>query len=364
VIFIVALLGERDGGVLIPHLHTQRVTPGADRQLPIAELTCDVERLARRLLARQTQRILGHLRLDARAHHGARPEEPVGRRESLKRLMRPLKVVVLDKKAHAPLAVLEVGEHRAREQFLPQGLPEPLDFPAGLRMVRPALHVLDTMTLKLRLELRAAAPGGVLPPLIRQYLPRRSVLGDAARQRLQHQHTTLVMRHGQAYEIPRVIIQERRYVDPLVLAQQEREQVRLPQLVRLRSLEVLDNLLTPHTAWCHLCLDAFGLENPPHRRCGSADPQEPPHQVPDTPAAPMRLLALRCEDRCGQRIALLRKVLARQRPLALERFDSTLPAHLHPLHRSRVGHPQPMRHFVRVQALLDDRTNHRLAHLR
>jgi hypothetical protein len=94
--------------------------------------------------------------------------------------VRALEVVVLDVKRHAALAVLKVGEHGSGEQLLPQRLPEPLDLPAGLRMVRAALHMGDAMTLQLRLELRTATPGGVLPALIGQDLPRRPIVCDAA----------------------------------------------------------------------------------------------------------------------------------------------------------------------------------------
>jgi hypothetical protein len=228
VIFIVALLHERDPGVLIAHPHVERCAARADGKRAVPELTGEVERLPQRLLLRQAQRILGHLRLDARAHLARRAEEPVGGRESFKSLVRSLEVVVLDVQRHAALAVLEVGEHRAAEQLLPQRLPEPLDLPAGLGVMWPALHVLDAVTLQLRLELRAPAPGGVLPALVGQDLPRRPVLGDATRQRLQHQHASLVMRHRKTHQIPGVIVQERRHIDPLVATKQEREQVRLP----------------------------------------------------------------------------------------------------------------------------------------
>jgi hypothetical protein len=43
-----------------------------------------------------------------------------------------------------------------------------------------------------------------------------------------------------------VIVEERGYIDPLVSPQQEREQVRLPQLVRLGALKVLHRLLATH----------------------------------------------------------------------------------------------------------------------
>lgn len=232
--------------MLISHPHRERSRARADRERAIPELPGQVERLPQRLRLRQAQRVLGHLRLDTRPHRACGTEEPVCRREPLQPLVRTLEVVVLDKKRHAALAVLEVGEHRPREQLLPQGLPEPLDLPAGLRMVRAALHMRDAVALEFGFELRGSTPGGVLPALIGQDLPRRPILGDPPRQRLQHQHTPLVMRHRQTHKISGVIIQERRHIDPLVAPQQEREQVRLPQLVRLGAFKVLDLLLAPH----------------------------------------------------------------------------------------------------------------------
>jgi hypothetical protein len=172
VVLIFALLAERDGGVLISDSNAQRRGARADRQRLVSELSGQVKRLHQRLLARQTQRVLGHLRLDRRSYGRGGSEEPVGRGEPCQCLVRPVEVVVLDEQVHPPLTVLEVGEHRAREQLLPQRLPEPLDLPAGLRMVRPALHVLDAVTLQFRLELGAAAPGRVLPALIGQDLSR------------------------------------------------------------------------------------------------------------------------------------------------------------------------------------------------
>jgi hypothetical protein len=180
VIFIAALLPERDRGVLVPDAHVERGAARADGDRLIAQLPCEVKRLARGLLLRQAQCVVGHLRLDARAHLTCRPEEPVRRRCALKPLMRALEVVVLQVQRHPALAVLKVGEHRAAEKLLPQGLPKPLDLPAGLRMMWAALHMRDPMALQLRLELGAAAPGGVLPALIGQDLPRRAVIGDPA----------------------------------------------------------------------------------------------------------------------------------------------------------------------------------------
>jgi hypothetical protein len=290
------------------------------------------------LLLRQTQRVVGHLRLDARADLAGRAEVPVGRRQPRKPLMRALEVVVLDVERHPPLAVLEVGEHRAAEQFLPQRLPEPLDLPAGLRMVRPALHMRDPVPLQLRFELRAPAPRRVLPALIRQDLPRRPIVSDAACERLQHQHASLVMRHRQTHQVPGVIVQERRHVNPLVPSQQEREQVRLPQLVGLGALEVMDLHLPAHPTLGRLWLDALGSQHSPHGSLGRADSEEPAHHIADTAAAEARSLRLRCQNRLRSLIGRLLQVRVQGGLPDLQRFFSMLPIRLHPLDRRRVRH--------------------------
>lgn len=86
-------------------------------------------------------------------------------------------------------------------------------------MVGAALDVLDPVAAKLRLKLGRAPPGRVLPPLIGEDLPRRAVLGNATGQCLEHQGAALVVGHRQAHQIPRVIIQKRRHIEPFVPAQ-------------------------------------------------------------------------------------------------------------------------------------------------
>lgn len=151
---MVALLQEGDGGVLIAHAHTQGRRARADGKRSIAQLPREVKGLAQRLLARQAQRVLGHLRLDARAHGCGCAEEAISWREPFQRLVRALEVVVLDVQSHPALTVFEVREHRAREQLLQQALPEALDLAAGLWMVRAALDVRDAVALELGFELR------------------------------------------------------------------------------------------------------------------------------------------------------------------------------------------------------------------
>jgi hypothetical protein len=82
VIFIVVLLHERDGGVLISHSHVQRSAARADGKRSIAQLPSQIKRLPQRLLLRQAQCVLLHLRLDTRTHRARRAEEPIGGRRA------------------------------------------------------------------------------------------------------------------------------------------------------------------------------------------------------------------------------------------------------------------------------------------
>lgn len=146
-------------------------------------------------------------------------------------------VVGLDEERNTALAILEVRKDRPREKFFPQRLPESLDLSQGLRMVRSALDVTDALTMKLRLEIGVTAPRDVLAPLIRQHLSRSTVFRDSPRQRLQDQRRSLMVRHYQRHEVPRVVVHEGGHVKTLMPPQEKSEDVRLPELVRLRSLE-------------------------------------------------------------------------------------------------------------------------------
>lgn len=92
--------------------------------------------------------------------------------------MRTLEVVMLYEEPDPTLAVLVVGEDRARKKLLPHRLPEALDLPAGLRVMRPALHVLDSVPAEFLFEVRRPAPGRVLPTLVGEDFARRPVLRD------------------------------------------------------------------------------------------------------------------------------------------------------------------------------------------
>jgi hypothetical protein len=288
----------------------------------------------------KAQAVLGHRRLDRRAHLGGGAEEAVGRGEPLQPLVRALEVVVLHEDGHPPLAVLEVGEHGAREKLLPHRLPEALDLAAGLRVMRPALYMPDALAAKLLFEPRLAPPRGVLAPLVGQDLPRCAVGGDRARERLHHQRALLVMRHREAHQIARVIIQERCHIDPLVAAQEEGEEVRLPQLIGLGPLETLLLRLGLGLGGFAPLGEPSGPQHPAHRRLGGADTEEALHHVADAPAARLRLLAFRRHNRLTPCIAPSGPSAA---PASRPRFQprtSTGAVLLYPALERRIGYPQ------------------------
>ena len=295
---MIALLRKRNGRLLGPHSYLQARAACVDREVLVAQPPHDVERRPRRLLLGQAQCVLLHRRLDRRAYLRRRAEEPIGRREALKPLVRPLEVVVLHEQRRSPLTVVEVRKDGARQELLPHRLPEALNLAARLRVMRPALHVPDAMAAKLLLESRLATPRRVLAPLVGEDLARRPVVRDPARERLHHQRAPLMVRHHQAHQVARVIIQERRHVHPLVFPEQKREEVRLPQLIGLRALEapLLRLGLRPR----RLALvrnRRLRRKHPAHRRLGGPDAKEAREHITNAPAPRLRVLSLHRKHR-------------------------------------------------------------------
>lgn len=70
-------------------------------------------------------------------------EKPIGRDQSVERLVRSLEVVVAEVVLESMLRIDEVSEDGAAEKLVPQGLPEALDLAQSLRVLRPAADVLD-----------------------------------------------------------------------------------------------------------------------------------------------------------------------------------------------------------------------------
>src|SRR5207245_1887332 len=95
-------------------------------------------------------------------------------------------------------------------------------------------------------ELARPTPRVVLRSLVRQHLLRGPVVRDRPLEHLPHQRPRRRCVKPDAHHIPAVIVQEPHQVQPPPLPlQQEREQVRLPQLVRPCPLELPRLILVP-----------------------------------------------------------------------------------------------------------------------
>jgi hypothetical protein len=283
------LLVERDRLLLAADLHAQPLGARRDRQVAIAQPTDQVERFQWWLLLREPHRVRLHAPLHCRPDLRRAPEEAVGRDESFERLVRPLEVVAIDEERDPPRAVREVREDRPRQELVPERLPEAFDLPECLRVLRPALHVPDALPPQLPLELRRSAPRRVLPALVRQDLPRRPVRRDPAVERLHHQRGPLVMRDRMRHDEARVVVHERGQVEPLMSPEQEREDVRLPQLVRCRPLEPAFRVLARSSGLLSLD-EALLVEDPPHLVLRHAQRLEPLQQIRDPSRAVLRVL--------------------------------------------------------------------------
>lgn len=292
--------------LLVAQAHAQPLALGGDREVLIAQPAHQVEGLLGGLLLGAPKRVGLDVLLDRRSHLRRRAEVAVGGDQPVQRLVRSLEVVALHEEAQPPLAVGEVREDRAAQEFLPQGLPEALDLAERLGVLRPTLDVPDAVLPQPLLEERLAAPGRVLAALVGQHLLRRPVRSDAPLQCFEHERPLLVVRQDEAHQEARVVIHECRQVQPLVPPQEEGEDVRLPELVGRRALEAPRRPFTAlHRTRRRRRHHPCGHQHPLHG--GRRHPQrlETLDQVPDAPRAILGMLLLQAGHCCHQRVRLV-----------------------------------------------------------
>lgn len=243
----------------------------SDGQALVSQLAGQIEGLSDRLLQCEAKGVLLHRRFNRRAHLRACAEVPVRGHQPLNSLMRPLEVVAVDEESQAALAVFEVREHRARQEFVPQCFPEALHLAQRLRVVRPRLEVSNSLPAQLGLEVGRAAPRGVLAAVVGQHLARHAVARDAALERLEHQRSLHVVRERMADDEAAAVVHEDCHVEPFMLAQQEAEDVRLPELVGLRALETSRRGRPAQLLRGPRRQQPFFVKNPPHHRLGNGE---------------------------------------------------------------------------------------------
>ena len=176
-------------------------------------------------------------------------------------------------------------------------------------MLRTALHVANALTPQLLLEVRLAAPRGVLPPLVGEDLLRRSVVGNPACQRLHHQHRALMVRERVRHDEARVIVHEGREVQTLMASQQKREDVRLPELIRCSALEAPRWVLARRRRLRRLGDQSLLVQDPPDLCLTHTERAEARQHVADPPRARFGVRTLLCHHRVP-----LRRRRRRRRP--------------------------------------------------
>jgi hypothetical protein len=213
-------------------------------------------------------------------------------------------------------------------------------------VLRPALDVPYPLPPQLPLEFRLPPPRRVLPPLVGQDFLRRPVRRDAPRHRLHHQVAPLMVRQRVRHHEARVVVHEYRQVQPLLAPQQKREDVRLPKLIRPRSLEAPRRMLTSPSLR-RLTEQAGFAENPPHLVLAHPQSLEALKRIAHPPRPVLRMRRLHLEHRLPlHRRTRLRLAHRRHHRLRHQRLHAPLSIGLEPppnrvLHRSK--HPRHLR---------------------
>lgn len=220
-------------------------------------------------------------------------------------------------------------------------------------MLWAALDVLDALPTQLFDERRLPPPRHVLPPLVRQDFLGRPVLRDAPFERLHHQFRFLPVRQRVRHDEARVVVHERRQVQPLVAPQQKREDVRLPQLVRRRPLEPPRRMRPRRFLARSLQQQPLLVQDPPHHRLRHSQHREPSQHVADPPRPVLRVLPPQRRHRLplrhrGRRLPLgLRTYHLRRQALQAARFVP-----LHPVVQRPLVHPEDPAHLHHRRLLL------------
>jgi hypothetical protein len=182
------------------------------------------------------QQVLLNARFNGFAELTGHFKEAIGRAKTFDALVWTLVVVVFDPETDPFPSRFEAFELGAGEKLLPDALPKSLDFAQRHGMVWTAFEVSDAALFKFGLEAGSSPPGSILATIVSQHLFRRVVLADGSSKNFQDVFGGLAAEDISAGQIPGVIVHEA-YQIGITATQSEREDVRLPHLVRSGPLE-------------------------------------------------------------------------------------------------------------------------------
>ena len=200
--------------------------------------------LARRLVERQGQLVLGPGRLNRFSNLAFRSKETVRRHGVSDPLVGPEMVVVVDPESEAFLRFQQFLGFDAGPEFLAHRAPEAFTLAQGLGVVRPGHHMLDALFGQKLLELTLAPPCVILTPLVRQQLFGLSKALYALQKGLLHKVRGLFHPQLPGHHVTAEIVHERDKVYPLAVARQDKAgDVRLPQFAGLGPFKAPDHRL-------------------------------------------------------------------------------------------------------------------------
>lgn len=242
----------------------------------------------------QFQEVFLDASLNGLAQLGGDFEVAVGWAETFDALVRPLVIIIFDPEPDALPGRLEAFELGAREELLPDALPEALDLAQRHGVMRAGLEVVGPVLLHLGLEASGAPPVDVLPAIVGEHLLGRLVFGGGDAKHLQHVLGGVAAKQIGPHDESRVIIQETDEVG-VTAPQPEGKDVGLPHLVGRGPLEEPGpDQVAPRLGRRlnqALCFEGFS-----HRLRASRQEEHPPQQLGDPFDAARGLLFFEFED--------------------------------------------------------------------
>jgi len=189
-------------------LQDQPAPFSVQRNALVADLPDQEYGLADRFVQRQGQLVLPQSLLNGLAHLRFYVEKTVCGNASLDALVGTEMVVMGDKMRQTFLGLGKVLWLDPSPEFLAHRFPETLTLAQGFGMVGAGDHMADALLLQQLLKIALAAPGEILPALVREDFQRLAPALDAFQQGFFHEFLGLSQTQTPRDDITAVVVQE------------------------------------------------------------------------------------------------------------------------------------------------------------
>jgi hypothetical protein len=302
------------------------------------------------------QRQFFHVRRHGALQHGpqflAHLEIPVRRAEpALQALVRPFEVIVFDPVSEPLLRLRKRLELGALQELILQRLPEALDLPERLRVLRLRAEVVHVVAGQLLLELGLPAPSGVLPAVVGEQLLRNPVVAHRLAVTLDDVRRVGAAIQVQPGHVARIVVEKADDIPGLAL-QREGRDIALPELVRPAVLEApVRRLRFAPRFLLRRRRQPLRLDLLVHRRRTGPHAEQPPQQLRDPPRAPRGIGALQFHDLGRHRTRQAGRLAPG--PLVVQPGFTPLAIPAHPLFNRGVGDSQFLGHQLDRQPFFE-----------